>query len=349
MPPVSAQSAASPAAGGAKASAGGKTDAGGAAAAETPPTAEEQEYLAAEAAAEESAARYLPQSMWPSGGGPRPEDRVLPQATHAAFNWRMSFPVTHQRWGRMPVPGPLMLEVCEGDAPRPYTREHAEAVESKKLGCVRACALGATGCCNCCCGGGLAKIPVTQMDACGQNTTRSCGATRWRGRGACIIDITRAVKICSQHPQSSNLVVPGVGYPGVSNAQKAMAWVPISLAKHKDEEEAEAAEAAAAEAAAEAAAGDPTRSPDSGDADEALDHAKEALKPHSLQPAVLVSVELVPLAASVAFAKENGGKRPGLGREEPNAEPYLKDPGAILRQIEAVRRKRAGGHCCATM
>ena len=106
---------------------------------------------------------------------------------------------------------------------------------------------------------------------------------------------------------------------------------------------------AAAEAAAEAAAGDPTRSPDSGDADEALDHAKEALKPHSLQPAVLVSVELVPLAASVAFAKENGGKRPGLGREEPNAEPYLKDPGAILRQIEAVRRKRAGGHCCATM
>ncbi|KAA0172291.1 hypothetical protein FNF27_06090 [Cafeteria roenbergensis] len=297
MPPVSAQSAASPAAGGAKASAGGKTDAGGAAAAETPPTAEEQEYLAAEAAAEESAARYLPQSMWPSGGGPRPEDRVLPQATHAAFNWRMSFPVTHQRWGRMPVPGPLMLE----------------------------------------------------MDACGQNTTRSCGATRWRGRGACIIDITRAVKICSQHPQSSNLVVPGVGYLGVSNAQKAMAWVPISLAKHKDEEEAEAAEAAAAEAAAEAAAGDPTRSPDSGDADEALDHAKEALKPHSLQPAVLVSVELVPLAASVAFAKENGGKRPGLGREEPNAEPYLKDPGAILRQIEAVRRKRAGGHCCATM
>jgi hypothetical protein len=290
-------------------------------------------------AAEESAKRFLPTSMWPGGGGPRPEDRVLPQATHVAFNWRMSFPVTHQRWGRIAVPGPLVLEVCEGVAPRQFTREHAEIVESKTVGCAHAMSMGVCGACACVGGNNAVAIPVTAVDACGINTQEQCGATRWKGRGGCVIDITRALKDCSRHPTEPRLVAPGAGFKGVSNAQVAMAWVPLSLSKDPAQQASPPAAAAAADASG--------NGPDAASA--ALDSAGRRLKPHSLSPAVLVTVEVIPLAASADFAKAHRGQRPGVGRSEPNDGPYLKDPGAILRQIEATRRKKRGKNCCSVM
>jgi hypothetical protein len=293
---------------------------------------------AAEAAeAERMAHRYLPQSMWPGGGGPRPEDRVLPQAMHMSFNWRMSFPVTYQRWGRLEVPGPLVLELCEARPPRRNTREYAEIVARKSVGCLRSCGMSATSCCTCCGGIRPLDIAVDALDVCGQNTAVACGATRWKGRGGAVVDFTKALKQAAEHPDESRIVVPGPGYRGVSNALYAMAWVPLELTA--DIEDFAMGGGGPELDQATGITPFPPTVPD----------GKGKLQPHSLKPAMLVSIEVVPLGASSDFAKAHGGKRPGLGRSEPNDAPYLKDPGAITRQIQAAREKNRKRHCCSVM
>lgn len=99
-----------------------------------------------------------------------------PQPYHGFFNWRMRMPMQYARWGRLELPGPLMMEVCESLPENEAANDRATSYKEVESEFRR------------------------KMTAAGTDSRNECWARRWRPLGAGMLDISDLVKRASLRP-----------------------------------------------------------------------------------------------------------------------------------------------------
>jgi len=126
-------------------------------------------------------------------------------------------PMQYARWGRLEMPGPLMMEVCEALPENEPANDRAKSYKEIETEFRR------------------------KMTAAGTDSRNECWARRWRALGAGMIDITDLVKRASLRPMQRTRVVPEHGHYGVQESHFPMAWLPLRTTRkpiaHLNEED----------------------------------------------------------------------------------------------------------------